>query len=134
MGISETGAELGGALGIALLGSIGVAIYRRDLANSLPGGVPAQAVNAASETLGGAVGVAGTLPPGIADALLVAARAAFVDGMHVTAAIAAVVGVALATFAFFTLRDEPAAQPIAEPGSIEELAPRLAPKPARECF
>ena len=133
-GISETGAELGGALGIALLGSIGVAIYRGGLANSLPGGVPAQAANAASETLGGAVGVAGTLPAGISDALLVAARAAFVDGMHVAAAIAAVVGLALATFAFFTLRDEPAAQPTAEPESMEEQAPRLAPKPARECF
>ena len=133
-GISETGAELGGALGIALLGSIGVAIYRGGLANSLPGGVPAQAANAASETLGGAVGAAGTLPAGIADALLVAARAAFVDGMHVAAAIAAVVGLALATFAFFTLRDEPAAQQTAEPESIEEQAPRLAPKPARECF
>jgi DHA2 family multidrug resistance protein-like MFS transporter len=133
-GISETGAELGGALGIALLGSIGVAIYRGGLANSLPGGVPAQAANAASETLGGAVGAAGTLPAGIADALLVAARAAFVDGMHVAAAIAAVVGLALATFAFFTLRDEPAGQPTAEPESIEKQAPRLAPKPARECF
>jgi DHA2 family multidrug resistance protein-like MFS transporter len=133
-GISETGAELGGALGIALLGSIGVAIYRGGLANSLPGGVPAQAANAASETLGGAVGVARTLPPGIADALLVAARAAFVDGMHVAATIAAVVGLALATFAFFSLRDEPAAQPTADPESIEEQAPRLAPRPARECF
>jgi DHA2 family multidrug resistance protein-like MFS transporter len=133
-GISETGAELGGALGIALLGSIGVAIYRGGLANSLPGGVPAQAANAASETLGGAVGAAGTLPAGIADALLVAARAAFVDGMHVAAAIAAVVGLALATFAFFTLRDEPAGQPTEEPESIEKQAPRLAPKPARECF
>ena len=133
-GISETGAELGGALGIALLGSIGVAIYRGGLANSLPGGVPAQAANAASDTLGGAVGVAGTLPAGIADALLVAARAAFVDGMHVAAAIAAVVGLALATFAFFALRDEPAAQPTAQPESIDEQALRLAPKPARECF
>ena len=133
-GISETGAELGGALGIALLGSIGVAIYRGGLANSLPDGVPAQAANAASETIGGAVGVAGTLPAGIADALLVAARAAFVDGMHVAATIAAVVGLALATFAFLALRDEPAAQPTAEPESIDEQGLRLAPKPARECF
>ena len=35
-GISETGAELGGALGIAILGSIGVAIYRRELPDQLP--------------------------------------------------------------------------------------------------
>ncbi|MDQ3811470.1 MAG: MFS transporter, partial [Chloroflexota bacterium] len=35
-GISETGAELGGALGIAILGSIGVAVYRGGLGRALP--------------------------------------------------------------------------------------------------
>ena len=35
-GISETGSELGGALGIAILGSIGVAVYRGQLADALP--------------------------------------------------------------------------------------------------
>ena len=37
-GISETGAELGGALGIAILGSIGVAIYRGELRRTPAGG------------------------------------------------------------------------------------------------
>ena len=37
-GISETGAELGGALGIAVLGSISVAVYRNELADSVAGG------------------------------------------------------------------------------------------------
>jgi hypothetical protein len=54
--------------------------------------------------------------------------------MQAAASIAAVVGLALAAFAFFTLRDEPAAQPTAESESIDEQAPRLAPEPARECF
>ncbi len=39
-GVSETAAELGGALGIAVLGSVGVAIYRAELAAALPDGVP----------------------------------------------------------------------------------------------
>src|SRR5262249_36597888 len=64
-GISETGAELGGALGIAILGSIGVAVYRGELAASLPAGIPAQAAAAARDTLGGAVGVASQLPQGL---------------------------------------------------------------------
>jgi len=51
-GISETGAELGGALGIAVLGSIGVAIYRGQLAGALPPGIPSQATAAAQDTLG----------------------------------------------------------------------------------
>ena len=46
-GISETGSELGGALGIAILGSIGVAVYRGALADTLPADLPAQAAAAA---------------------------------------------------------------------------------------
>src|SRR4029453_15013091 len=67
-GISETGAELGGALGLALLGSIGVAIYRGALDPSLLVDLPPDAATAARDTLGGAVGVAGSLPPSSADA------------------------------------------------------------------
>ncbi len=44
-GISETGAELGGALGIAILGSIGAAVYRSGL-DTLPAGLPSQAAGA----------------------------------------------------------------------------------------
>ena len=135
-GISETGAELGGALGLALLGSIGVAIYRAGVANALPAGIPADAANAARDTLGGAVAVAGTLPETTATALLGAARTAFVDGMHLAAAIAAVVGFGLAIFAFVTLRDrevQPAAEPEIEP-EVPSPAPAHVPKPARECF
>ncbi len=53
--ISETASEFGGALGIAILGSIGTAIYRADMADSLPAGVPLATAEAARETLGGAV-------------------------------------------------------------------------------
>ncbi|HET7081029.1 MAG TPA: MFS transporter, partial [Chloroflexia bacterium] len=52
-GIAETGSELGGALGIAILGSIGTAVYRSDLAASLPAGIPPAAAAAAQDTLGG---------------------------------------------------------------------------------
>jgi DHA2 family multidrug resistance protein-like MFS transporter len=133
-GISETGAELGGALGIALLGSIGVAIYRGGLLGTLPAGLPAEAASAARDTLGGAVGVAGTLPAEMASVLLGAARVAFVDGMHVAAGIAAVVGLGLAIFAFVSLREVGAAAPAAEPEPVQRRSRRLAPKPARECF
>ena len=62
--ISETAVELGGALGIALLGSIGTAMYRSKMAGAVPVGVPAEAVEAARVTLGGAVAAAEHLPPG----------------------------------------------------------------------
>lgn len=57
-GISETGAELGGALGIAVLGSIGVAIYRAEVTCDLPASIPADALALARDTLGTAVAVA----------------------------------------------------------------------------
>jgi DHA2 family multidrug resistance protein-like MFS transporter len=133
-GISETGAELGGALGLALLGSLGVVIYRGGLANSLPAGLPTEAAAAARDTLGGAVGVAAGLPAGMADALLVAARSAFVDGMHVAAAIAAMVGFGLAIFALIALRGEGAQLPEAEPVLVGRPSRVLPARPARECF
>src|SRR5688572_28336251 len=48
-GMSETSGELGGALGIALLGSLGTAVYRSEIANSLPSGIPAEVVGAAQD-------------------------------------------------------------------------------------
>ncbi len=60
--ISETSSELGGALGIAVLGSIGVAVYRGMMATGIPLGVPPDAAEVARATLGGAVSVAQQLP------------------------------------------------------------------------
>jgi MFS transporter, DHA2 family, multidrug resistance protein len=104
-GMSETGSELGGALGIAMLGSIGVALYRSGVANELPDGVPASAAAAARDTLGGAVGVARELPEPVGAALLQAAREAFVLGMQVTSAISLVVAIGVAVLALVALRN-----------------------------
>jgi len=108
-GISETAAELGGALGIAVLGSLGVAIYRGQLARELPDVVPAEAAAAARDTLGAAVGVAGQLPESVGLALLDVARGAFVTGMQLTSAVAAVIAMAIAGVAAVMLRSHEAA-------------------------
>jgi MFS transporter, DHA2 family, multidrug resistance protein len=106
-GISETGAELGGALGIAILGSIGVAVYRGQLAGTLPAGIPAHAAAVARDTLGGAVAVAGHLPGGAGPALLDAAQQAFVRGMQLTVSLSAAVAVVVAVMATVLLRAVP---------------------------
>ena len=103
-GISETGAELGGALGIAILGSIGVAIYRGEVADRLPASVPADAEAVARDTLGSAVEVAGQLPVQVGAAVLDTAREAFVHGMQLTSGIAAAVAVGIAILAVVMLR------------------------------
>jgi MFS transporter, DHA2 family, multidrug resistance protein len=125
-GISETGAELGGALGIALLGSIGVAIYRGRLADALPAAVPAEAAAAARETLGAAVRVASQLPAETGGALLAAARDAFTFGLQLTAGLSAVVAAAMAVAATVLLRTVPVtakAEPPEQPPAPAERAP-----------
>jgi DHA2 family multidrug resistance protein-like MFS transporter len=119
-GISETGAELGGALGIAILGSIGTAVYRSELAHRLPSGISSEAAEIARDTLGGAVGVAGQLPDLLGLALLDVARAAFVQGLHLAATISAAVAIGAALMAVILLRrvparSEPEPQPEKEP-------------------
>ena len=133
-GISETGAELGGALGIAILGSVGTLIYRAQLATDLPSGLPAATAEAARDTLGGALAVARQLPDGLGDVVATTAREAFVAGMHLTSAIAAVLAVGLAVLTVVALRahggeqHEQAAEP-QEPEVEAASAPELVPCP-----
>jgi hypothetical protein len=109
-GEAETGAELGGAaLGIAILGSIGVAVYRGQLADTLPAGLPGQVATVARDTLGGAVGVAAQLPGAAGAALLDAAQEAFVQGMQLTVTLSAVVAIGIAVMATVLLRAVPVA-------------------------
>jgi DHA2 family multidrug resistance protein-like MFS transporter len=96
--VVETATEFGAALGIAVLGSIGVAAYRSSLAVSAPAGTPPAALAAARDTLGGAVTVAGQLPGRIGTGLLEAARAAFTHGLN-NAALGAAIVMALAAVA-----------------------------------
>ncbi|MFI7387074.1 MFS transporter [Streptomyces sp. NPDC049813] len=92
----ETGAEFGGALGMAVLGSIGTAVFRH--------GVPADAPAAAHETLGGALAVAGRLSGDAGQALAVAAREAFTDGMRAASVAGVVLLLAGAVLAVTSLR------------------------------
>lgn len=107
-GISETCAEFGGALGIAIFGSIGVAIYRAMLADTLPAGIPHEAGNAALATLGGAVVVARDLPVRTGGALVDAARDAFMRGLVVCQVIGGAGALALAVLASTAFRPSPA--------------------------
>jgi MFS transporter, DHA2 family, multidrug resistance protein len=122
-GASETFFELGGALGISIFGSVGVAIYRNGIADRLPESVPAAAADAARDTLGAAVAVAAELPAQVGEALLAVARESFVAGIQVVSAIGVVVAVAVAAFTFMALRHIP---PTAE-SEAEAEAPVPAP-------
>ena len=102
-GLSETGTELGGALGIALLGSITTAVYRSQLPDALPAGVQVQ-------TLSDAARSAASLPDRVGAPLLGSAREAFAQGLHLAAIVSAVLAVLLAVLAATVLRRRPAAE------------------------
>jgi DHA2 family multidrug resistance protein-like MFS transporter len=103
-GISETSSEFGGALGIAILGSIGTAVYRGQMTDAVPAAVPGEAAAAARDTLGGAVAAAGQLPDKLGAALLDAAREAFTNGVQLSFAISAAVAVGIAVLVAALLR------------------------------
>jgi DHA2 family multidrug resistance protein-like MFS transporter len=102
--ISETSSELGGALGIAILGSIGTAVYRARMTDAMPNGVPADAGEIVRGTLGGATAVAEQLPGQLGAALLGTARDAFVQAFVTTAAVNAVLVLTAAIGAALLLR------------------------------
>jgi DHA2 family multidrug resistance protein-like MFS transporter len=88
---SETATELGMALGIAVIGSIGAALYRNHMLTAMPDGLSDTLALAAGDTLGGAIGAAAQLPADIAQPLMDAAKAGFNLALHANAAIGAVI-------------------------------------------
>jgi DHA2 family multidrug resistance protein-like MFS transporter len=106
--LSETSSEFGGALGIAVMGSIVTAIYRGEVAGTLPAGLPAEAAEVARGTIGGAVSVAGELPAAAGAEVLDAAREAFAHAFGATAALSAALAIGVAALAAAMLRGVPA--------------------------
>ncbi|WP_110470680.1 MFS transporter [Williamsia limnetica] len=99
--VSETAYELGVALGVAVLGSVVMAIFRRGLDT---GGLDPATAAAARETLGGSSAVAADLPMKASAALTDSANAAFVSGMHVASIATAAVLALSAVLVYVRLR------------------------------
>jgi DHA2 family multidrug resistance protein-like MFS transporter len=105
--LSETGSELGGALGIAVLGSVATAIYRAHLGQaSLPEvEIPPAARDAALDTLGAAAAAAAKLRAvGAGVRLLDAAQGAFTHALRVTLTLCAAAAAVMSLFAAVALR------------------------------
>ncbi|WP_018810462.1 hypothetical protein [Salinispora pacifica] len=116
--ISETSTELGVALGVALLGSVGTAVYRSAVAAAIPVGLPGDAGEAAAESLAGATVVAEQLPEPAGAALLEAARVAFTGGFNTAGGVSAGLAVLLAVLSASLLRRvRPTAERPASAGS-----------------
>ncbi|MEV5973480.1 MFS transporter [Streptomyces sp. NPDC051921] len=106
--VLESGHELGAAFGMALLGTIGAAVYTDAMS-----GAPTEA---ARETLSGALATAGALPAAQGDSLRTAAEQAFTDGLDWAAGTSSGLMICAALLSLFLLRgikrssDSPAAE------------------------
>jgi MFS transporter, DHA2 family, multidrug resistance protein len=87
--ISTTAPQLGGSLGIAVLGSVITAVYRRKVGGTAPADTPEAAVAAFEDNLSAATSVAERVTEPLAVPMLEAAREAFVTGFQLAALIAA---------------------------------------------
>jgi EmrB/QacA subfamily drug resistance transporter len=93
--MNDTTRQVGGAIGVAVLGSLLSSHYRPSLGSSLAGKVPASLVTAARDSVGRAVGVAKDpthpLPARVRNQIISAAHQSFVGGLHLASVVAAVV-------------------------------------------
>jgi EmrB/QacA subfamily drug resistance transporter len=79
-GANSTNLQLGGSLGVALIGSIAITTYRHHLARLT--NVPPAALHAARPSLYAATATAGHLPGGVRGTFLTTAAAGFSQGLH----------------------------------------------------
>ncbi|MFC4336155.1 MFS transporter [Salininema proteolyticum] len=109
--ISETGYELGGALGVAVLGSVATAVYQSELADA-----PASA----RQTLAGALETAGGMEPEAGGELVSRAQQAFTDSLDVAAFIGAGLLIAVGTVVVLVLRRDARRRQETETAAAEE--------------
>lgn len=102
---SETATELGMAMGIAVIGSIGAAVYRRHMAGQMPAGLDPEQIETASDTLGGALELVRHLPAELAQPLMAVVQSSFSEALHANALIGAGIMAATAVLTLTFLRE-----------------------------
>ncbi len=111
--VNDATRELGGTLGVAVIGSVALSLYRGVVADE---GLPPAAREAAQESVGAAYGVAASLPPEAAAKLTAAAQQGFLDGLGAGCLVAAGVCLVGALLVLRYLPAHPGRSPVgAEP-------------------
>jgi DHA2 family multidrug resistance protein-like MFS transporter len=118
-GVSETSSEFGGALGIAVLGAVGTAVYRDEIDGAVSAAVPPEAEEAARDTLGAAVAAADEIPGQVGFELVDAAREAFTQALQLAATLSAAVAIGAALVAASLLQRSRTGSELAEERGLE---------------
>ena len=122
--VNNTVRQVGGALGVAVLGSVLASSYRAQVAGAvqqLPPGLRAPA----QESIGGALAVAEKLPGAAGAQLAAAARDGFVAAMHATSTVSSLVALLGALVVFRYMPGRPAETPNleADPAAADPADP-----------
>ena len=91
--VNDTTRQVGGAVGVALLGSLLASKYGSQMSSTLDGRVPSAILDKAKDSVGAALGIARDVPAAkpFASQLVDSANSSFVSGMHLAAVVSAVV-------------------------------------------
>ncbi|HXZ63173.1 MAG TPA: DHA2 family efflux MFS transporter permease subunit [Streptosporangiaceae bacterium] len=88
--VNDTTREVGGTLGVAIVGSVLSSVYGSHLGSALTGaGVPAPVAAQARQSVAAGLEVAGHLPAGLRELAMTAVRAAYMSGFHQGSLVAA---------------------------------------------
>lgn len=105
--VNDTTREVGGAVGIAVMGTLMTVGYQASIEGATDG-LPEPLAELANDSIGGAVRVASQLEPALAGPLIESAHQSFVDGITIPFGVAAVLGLVMAgLIARFYPADEP---------------------------
>lgn len=120
-GLATTVNDLGISLGVAVIGSVGIASYRSQITDTMPEGVPPEAAATATTGIDGALGAASQLPDAVGATLATAAQQAFTSGLNTAGLISAVIAALAALIAATRLRHvRPTGEATSDPRSTEE--------------
>jgi EmrB/QacA subfamily drug resistance transporter len=122
--VNDTTRSLGGALGVAIMGSVAASIFARHLQPRLHG-VPDSVAVQVKSSVGAAVTVGQHAPAPIGSNLVEAARQAFITGADHAMLVAVAAALLGALVAVRFLPAQPATQPLAVPAFPEPVAASL---------
>jgi EmrB/QacA subfamily drug resistance transporter len=115
--VNDTTRELGGALGVAVVGSVLASVYRGDVISRIAG-LPASA-HAATNSLGAALQAAGGLSPADGHLLATAARQSYVHAFDLTLTVTVAVALLASGLVAWLLRPAPVEEAEEVPAAFE---------------
>jgi EmrB/QacA subfamily drug resistance transporter len=123
--VNDTTRQMGGAIGVAVFGSLMASHFTRSITDKIGGVVPASLFEQVKDNVGEAVGVARQAPAArpFSDQIISAANDSFVSGIHIIGLVAAgitlLAAVGVALFLPARARDEEPTHPVMD----QELVP-----------